>query len=257
MGLKRWERRFAATLIAVSALLFTARAVLFRGDGMVLGSDPIFNEMLRYLLDDIAFVPISVLLVTLVIQRMLELRDRDALLHKLNMVVGAFFSEVGRPLIALLRPFDADDSELASALLFGAGWKAADFDRARTRLEAYDYTVDAHLCDLRDLKAFLAERRAFLLGLLQNPNLLEHESFTELLWAVLHLQEELDARADLCGLPESDAKHISVDIQRAYHALLLGWLAYMRHLSEAYPFLYAFAVRSNPYDPDARVEVSA
>jgi len=30
-----------------------------------------------------------------------------------------------------------------------------------------------------------------LLGLLGNPNLLEHDSFTDLLWAVFHLMEEL------------------------------------------------------------------
>ncbi|MBA4370702.1 MAG: hypothetical protein C0418_03880 [Coriobacteriaceae bacterium] len=256
MGLKRWERRFAASLIALSLLLYLARGVLFRGDGVVLGSDPMLNEMLRYLLDDIAFVPISVLLVTLVIQRMLELRDRDALLHKLNMVVGAFFSEVGRPLIALFRPFDADDAELADAVLFRIGWKATDFAEAKRRLEAYDYTVDAHLSDMAGMKRFLHEKRGFLLGLLQNPNLLEHEAFTELLWAVLHLQEELDARSELTGLPEPDMAHLSFDIKRAYHAVLLEWMAYMRHLSEQYPYLYSLAVRDNPYDPDARIQVS-
>lgn len=264
MRLKRWEIRFAATLLALSVLLFAARAVLFAHDGMVIGSDPVLNEMLRYMLDDLAFVPISVLLVTLVIQRMMDLRDRDALMNKLNMVVGAFFSEVGRPLIDMLRPFDADDSDLRAALAFKPGWKASDFAEARRALDAYDFTVDASLCDLTPIKEFLGSKRSFLLALLQNPNLLEHESFTELLWAVLHLQEELDARGDLCagcgdacGLGNADRAHVSGDAKRAYSAVLTEWVAYMRHLSEKYPYLYSLAVRQNPYDPEATPEVRA
>lgn len=233
-------------LLVLSATLYTARWAIF---GLP-------EEMLRYLLDDIAFVPVSVLLVTLVVDRVLASRERQALMHKLNMVVGAFFSEVGRPLIALLRPFDADDSDLSRALGFAAGWTAEDFLAARSRIEAYDYAVDAKLGDLEGLKIFLLERRPFMLGLLQNPNLLEHESFTELLWAVLHLQEELEARDGLSGLPDSDLAHLSGDIRRAYHAVLIEWLAYMRHLSETYPYLYSLALRRSPYAETSDVRVA-
>lgn len=255
MKLKQWEMRFAGALLALSGALFTARAVLFAGNGMLIGHDRYLNEMLRYLLDDLAFVPVSVLLVTLVIQRMMDLRDRDALLGKLNMVIGAFFSEVGRPLIEMLRPFDADDSQLRAALAFRPDWKAADFAEARRALERYDYAVDVTLCDLLPAKEFLAGKRGFLLALLQNPNLLEHETFTELLWAVLHLQEELDARGDLCSLGDADRPHISGDATRVYRVLLMEWVAYMRHLSEKYPYLYSLAVRQNPYGPGDGAEV--
>ncbi|TLM72196.1 MAG: hypothetical protein FDZ70_08570 [Actinobacteria bacterium] len=255
MKLKPWEIRFAATLLAISAALFVARGLLFAGDGLVIGVDPYLNEELRYLVDDLAFVPISVLLVTLVIERMMELRDRDSLMHKLNMVVGAFFSEVGRPLIDLLRAFDTDESALRGALAFRVGWKAADFETARRTLETHESAIDVGLRGLAPLREFLCERRGFLLGLLQNPNLLEHETFTELLWAVLHLEEELDARTDLCALPPTDAAHLSGDAKRAYRAVLIEWVAYMRHLSEQYPYLYSLAVRQNPFDPAADAEV--
>jgi hypothetical protein len=31
----------------------------------------------------------------------------------------------------------------------------------------------------------------------------------------------------------------------------------VRHLKEHYPYLFAFAVRTNPFDPTATIEVSA
>ena len=41
------------------------------------------------------------------------------------------------------------------------------------------------------------QKRDFLLRLLENPNLLEHDSFANLLLAVFHLTEELAQRRDL------------------------------------------------------------
>jgi hypothetical protein len=95
-----------------------------------------------------------------------------------------------------------------------------------------------------------------MLGLLENPNLLEHDDFTELLWSVFHLIEELEYRTDLTKLPESDLDHLSVDIKRAYIHLLRQWLAYIQHLKNDYPYLFSLAARTNPLDPDARVEVT-
>ena len=105
------------------------------------------------------------------------------------------------------------------------------------------------------LKNFLTGKRSFLLGLLENPNLLEHESFTDLLWAVFHLTEELNSRADTTGLPDTDYEHLSGDIKRAYVLLISEWLSYMKHLKVDYPYLFSLAVRTNPFDPDALPEV--
>ena len=95
-----------------------------------------------------------------------------------------------------------------------------------------------------------------MLGLLENPNLLEHDEFTDLLWAVFHLIEELEVRRSLDRLPGSDMNHLSVDIKRAYSHLIREWIMYMRHLQQDYPYLYSLAARTNPMNPDARVEVT-
>jgi len=85
--------------------------------------------------------------------------------------------------------------------------------------------------------------------------LLEHESFTDLLWAVFHLTEELACRTNVKQLPDTDYAHLSGDIKRAYVLLISEWLAYMKHLKADYPYLFSLAVRTNPFDPNASVEV--
>ena len=89
------------------------------------------------------------------------------------------------------------------------------------------------------------------MSLLANPNLLEHDTFTDLLWAVFHLVEELAARQEFTNLPKSDFDHLSGDIKRAYSQLLIEWLAYMKHLKDDYPYLFSLAVRMNPMDVNA------
>jgi hypothetical protein len=116
--------------------------------------------------------------------------------------------------------------------------------------------MDLSLGDAVALRDALDAQRPFVLSLLQNGNLLEHTSFTNMLWAVSHLGEELSARRDLLDLEAPDGAHIEKGMGRAYGRLLGEWLLYMCHLKEHYPYLYGFAARSNPFNPDARIEVS-
>jgi hypothetical protein len=38
---------------------------------------------------------------------------------------------------------------------------------------------------------------------------------------------------------------------------LIGvWLEYMKHLSRHYPYLYSLAIRTNPFNPNASVEIT-
>jgi hypothetical protein len=175
----------------------------------------------------------------------------------MNMVIGAFFSQTGSELIAALAAFDADVDEDREHMLVNASWTAADFDRHRREVFGDHHAMKLGAGDLLALRDMLKEQRPFVLGLLQNGNLLEHASFADMLWAVSHLSEELSARRDLSALSEADTAHLQFDMARAYGRLLGEWLLYVRHLKANYPYLYAFVVRTNPFDPDATCEVSA
>ncbi|HAA04463.1 MAG TPA: hypothetical protein DCZ69_04805 [Syntrophobacteraceae bacterium] len=208
-----------------------------------------------YLALDIVFVPVQVLLVTLIIERLLNEREKQALIKKLNMVVGAFFSEVGTTFIRMLAGACVDAVELAQRLDIQGRWKAKDYAEARRFADKYECSLTLPPELFLSLRVFLLEKRSFVLALLQNPSLLEHERFTDLLWAICHLTEELDARSDFTSLPASDLQHLSGDVRRAYALLVREWLRYVEHLQENYPYMYSLSVRLNPFKPDARVVV--
>ena len=232
-------------LILLSVFFYALHYAIFRDA----------RHIFIYLLGDIAFVFIEVLLVTVIIHHLLAEREKRAMLKKLNMVIGAFFSEVGTPLLKIFYGFDTKAGEIAERLLVNSQWSPEHFTQMQAALSGHDYKVDSQQGDLKSLREFLAGKREFLLGLLENPNLLEHEEFTELLWAVFHLAEELSHRATVEGLPEADYGHLSGDIRRAYRLLVREWLSHMEHLKSDYPYLFSLAVRTNPFDPNASVQV--
>ncbi|GEM_PF-6682769 len=45
------------------------------------------------------------------------------------------------------------------------------------------------------------------------------------------------------------------DIERAYALLIREWLSHLDHLKASYPYLFSLAVRTNPFNPTASVEL--
>ncbi|MBM3705424.1 MAG: hypothetical protein FJW66_02755 [Actinobacteria bacterium] len=237
----KWQLILGISLAVLSAALYSVHFLIFRDS----------RHIFIYLLGDVAFLPIEVLLVTLIIDRVLSVREKRAMLDKLNMVIGAFFSEVGLRLLYHFSSFDLNASNIKKELSGIDSWKDRDFDRVKLLVKKFKYSVSPRSGNLEALKGFLTNKRAFLLRLLENPNLLEHEKFTELLWAVFHLTEELEYRKGLDASPESDLNHIAGDIKRAYVILIGEWLEYIKHLKNSYPYLFSLASRINPFDENA------
>ena len=236
-----WQIVLGTVLIALSAVVYVIHYLLFRDA----------HHIFIYLIGDIAFVFFEVLLVTLIIHQLLSEREKKARLEKLNMVIGAFFSEVGITLLTYFSDFDPRLDQIRGELIVTKDWSDREFIQMSRRLRDYEYGVDVAKVSLEDLRSFLVGKRNFLLRLLENPNLLEHESFTELLRAVFHLTEELGNREDIKALPETDYKHLGGDIKRAYLQLVRQWLDYMKHLKGNYPYLFSLAMRTNPFDQEA------
>lgn len=241
--MKRLYRQIllGALLLALSVLFYFLHYLIFQD----------YHHIFIYLLGDVAFVFIEVLLVTLIIQRLLNERQKKARLEKLNMVIGAFFSEVGIALLKIMSKWDPQIEMIQRELTFAGEPAEPKFEKINRCLRKYDYRIDEEKSDWASLKALLVAKRDFLLRLLENPNLLEHESFTDVLWAVFHLAEELEARDNFQGLPDADHKHLGGDMQRVYGQLVLQWLEYMRHLKHSYPFLFSLSLRTNPFDRNA------
>jgi hypothetical protein len=242
---RRWKLLLAAGLALASALLYLG---FFR-----IHPDPVV--IADWFLGSLAFVPFQVLLVTLIVDGLLGKREQQARLKKLNIVIGVFFSEVGLELLGSCLAMERRAGELRAELATASGWSPAQLEAAAARYRTFAPGAEPRVEVLARIRGLLAARRGVVTSLMTNPSVLEHERFADLLWAVFHLAEELGERRDLGALPATDLAHLAGDVQRVFPILIAEWLSYLRHLQEDYPYLYSLAGRTNPFNPDARVEV--
>ena len=227
----------AIAFLVVSAIAYFIHYLIFRD----------VHHIFIYMVGDLAFLPLEVLLVVLIIERVLARREKQAKLQKLNMVVGAFFTEVGNYLLNNLLKYFDNQADISAHLNITDSWTRKEFRRAAKYAYHLNVELDCSKIDLGELKNYLSERREFILSLLENPSLLKHDRFTDLLWAVTHLDEELEARPSVSDLPNNDLEHIAGDIQRLYDHLTSEWLDYVEHLKANYPFLYSLIIRTHPF----------
>jgi hypothetical protein len=244
---RRWKLILATALALASGALYAAFYAVH----------PDREVVVDWFLGSLAFVPFQLLLVTLIVDGMLGRRERLARLKKLNIVIGVFFSEVGMELLGGCLALERNADALRADLAHAAGWSPAKLGEAAARYRAFSPSAEPRVEALERVRALLGARRATLTSLMVNPSVLEHEHFTDLLWAVFHLAEELGERGELAPLPAADLTHLAGDVQRVFPILIAEWLSYLRHLQEDYPYLYSLAGRTNPFDPAARVEVRA
>ena len=242
-----WMLSISLILIIASALTYTIHYFIFRD----------LHHIFIYMIGDFGFLFLDVLLVILFIERLLSRRDKRSIMNKLNMVIGTFFSEVGLELLRKFSNFVINSQNLERQLELSPDWEKKDFKKAMAAVQNFPYEIKIDKSSLFEIREFLLNKRSFLMRLLENPNLLEHERFTDLLWAVFHLTEELVFRGELLeDLPDTDYEHLSIDLQRTYSQLTIAWISYTAHLKESYPFLYSFVARVNPMNPQASPVVS-
>jgi len=238
-----WRAVMGISLVFSALILFAVHYLIFHD----------LHHIMIYTVHDIAFLPLEVLLVTLILHHFLEKREKRSMLKKMNMMIGTFFNEAGGNFLKSLSQCDPDLNRLSLKLRIEMNWNEKKFQEIIESFSAQDFKISFSLKIVKQLKVQLQQKRNFLLGLLQNPNLLEHESFTDLLWAVFHLLDELANRKTIFNLPLTDKQHLEGDMKRAYNLLVKEWLRYMLHLKQDYPYLYSLAVRTNPFNTGASV----
>ena len=239
-----WHVKLSVLLILSSILLYSFHYFLFRDA----------HHIAVYIVGDLAFIPIEVLLVSLVMDRVIKERERESLIEKLNLIIGIFFNEVGTTILKYCTSIDAHVDDIGDYLIIEPNWDENNFKKALEKCKNYNYEIEFEKVDLKEMNEFLLSKREFLLKLLENPTLLENETFTHLLTAVFHLEDELSSR-NLSQLREDEKEHLEIDIKRVYSASVSQWVLYMKHLKSAFPYLFVTAMANNPFDRRTKEEI--
>lgn len=204
------------------------------------------KQMLFYLLQDLAFLPIEVALVTFVIERLIKTADQQKNAKKINVIISTYFTEAGSTIMAAMSDLNRNNTAI-SKIIEENELKKMSPKQAQKLIKALKYDIYADPAKLEGLASVLADKKIFLINLLENNSLFEHDSFTDMLWAVFHVADELQSRGDLKALPNDIVDHLSNDLLRAYSAMVQEWIGYIFYLHAEYPFLYQSAKNKNNF----------
>ena len=231
----KFQHIVVIVLVALSAIFFILQQVLFHD----------LHESSFLFFQDMVFLPLHIVLVTFILESVINAREKRERLEQLGILVSAFFTETGTAVLEILKPcMDGPDMEKVD---MNAKWTDKMFIAAAKDVRAGSYHAHPTAETVMQLKALLPQKKAGILAMFANPNLLEHDTFTDMLWALYHLIDELESRTDVGDLPASDFSHIGGDMARAWGLLVGEWIGYMKHLKHRYPYLWSLAVRKNPF----------
>ena len=245
-----WKAKF-------SILMVILIIIIYGSNYLVLGDA---EHIISYIWTHLGFIPVDILIVAFLLDEIIERKEKEAMLEKLDMLMSTFFSELGNDLIGQLsavNKYDADTQTLKSI----KNWEEKDFDAKLDELKNASIDFQADIAPeereefLENLRTLLVGKREFIINLINNPNLLEKEEFTGLINAILHLDEELEHRTDLALVNDADFGHFNGDMQRVYNKLVYEWVYYLRYLYKHHPYMIALIIRTNPFDEDADVYV--
>lgn len=210
------------------------------------------EDTLFYLFQDLAFVPVQAIIVTLVLNKLLNIIEKQQKLKKINVIISAFFAEAGTSILFALSKHNENSNGLYEIVEITALDKNS-IKAIKKRVKEFNYRINIISDNLENLRDILTEKKSFMIDMLENPSLLEHDSFTDMLWSVFHVADELQSRESLKDLSQSDLEHLELDILRAYTAIILEWVNYLKYLKDEYPYLFNLAVRKNPFNEDKQV----
>lgn len=242
----KWTTKLITLFIALSCVIYFGHYLIFND----------YKYIFRIMIAQMGFLPVSTLIVTFVLNKLLSGRQKKEMINKLNMVIGSFFSEVGNELLKKVADLQVDLDEREEEFNISDEWTKKDFRNLRGSINNKNFKLKVENEDVKELKEFLMSKRKFMLMLLQNPNLLEHQSFTDLLWEASHLTEELASRENVESLSKEDLEHIVGDISRVYETLTVEWINYVEHLQSEYPYFFSLEVRINPFNKNAKAEIN-
>ncbi len=162
-------------LVAVSVTLYLLQVLIFR--------DPRTTEF--YIFQDFAFLPISIAVATLAVNALMADREkRDKIAHT-SMLRSQFFTGVGVPMLRVL----SDCCKFEGGLPVLSEKEASPKARAlaKDKIEALSLSVHLDKTAYDRVRSLLEQSRTELLILGSNPDLMEAECFTQLLWGIFHL----------------------------------------------------------------------
>ncbi len=218
-------------LLLISVCVYISQLCIFH--------DP--HNTFFYILQDLAFLPFTIAIATIVVGEVMDARERAERLQKTRMLASTFFTELGTAMLReMLQSVEMDPAirELLGEEILDAAFPAAELSE---HIEKAHMKVAVTKEFYESMKNLILSRQTSLLIISSNPLLLEHESFTGMLWSIFHLVDEFRLRGEYDELSQTDILHFQADFTATLELLLVNWSSNVRYMKTTYPNFFSAA----------------
>lgn len=215
-------------LIGISVIIYALQIIIFDDK----------RTTAFYIFQDLAFMPITIAIATLVVGDLMSRREQKEQREKTRMLTSSFFTQMGADLLDIMMRGSSKADNLTHLMLTPTK-DDKDVQRVQSQLQSADlgFTLSADVYD-ESMDIILRSRLA-LLTLSSNPLLLEHECFTEMLWGIFHLSDEFRLRGKYNELDKEGREHMEDDFEKVFRLLLVNRVANLQYLQKTYPNYYS------------------
>lgn len=213
-----------SVLLAISACIYGMQILIFK--------DVRNTEF--YIFQDMAFIPISIAITTVVVGELLDINNKRDSRQKTRMLTSTFFSDIGFELMSMLALVSNIDEELLHTI---NDTELSDSDII-TAIKNSGLTVNADMGIYTIISDVIIASKTDILIVSSNPMLYDHEYFSDLLWELLHLMDEFRLRGDYVKLTPNDLTELNSDFTQVLELLLINWVVNAKYLKETYPNFY-------------------
>ena len=213
-----------SVLLAISACIYGMQILIFK--------DVRNTEF--YIFQDMAFIPISIAITTVVVGELLDINNKRDSRQKTRMLTSTFFSDIGFELMSMLALVSNIDEELLHTI---NATELSESDKI-TGIKNSGLTVNADMGIYTIISDVIIASKTDILILSSNPMLYDHEYFSDLLWELLHLMDEFRLRGDYVKLTPNDLTELNSDFAQVLELLLINWVVNAKYLKETYPNFY-------------------
>ena len=213
-----------SVLLAISACIYGMQILIFK--------DVRNTEF--YIFQDMAFIPISIAITTVVVGELLDINNKRDSRQKTRMLTSTFFSDIGFELMSMLALVSNIDEELLHTI---NDTELSESDKIAA-IKKSDFTVNADMGIYTIIRDVIIASKTDILILSSNPMLYDHEYFSDLLWELLHLMDEFRLRGDYVKLTPNDLTELNSDFAQVLELLLINWVVNAKYLKETYPNFY-------------------
>lgn len=214
------------------------------------------KETLSVVLLTLAYSPVGIFYDIVILNKILEQREKAKMTNRTNIIIGSFYHEIGNDLIKVISKGDNTIKTLRDINKIDKNWKVENFIKLREAVLNYKCDINIKNIDLIKLKNLLSQKEEFILNLIMNNTLAEYEEFNNMLLETLHLRDEMELRnfelSDQC----LNLGHLNVDICRTYIELITQWVNYMKHLKIVYPSLFIKALIESPFNMKSKEDIN-